>query len=215
MTVGQATIRTADRRRSLTAWLGPNQPTITDGVGGWSEVTRPRKPGGVEWLGTAPVKATVELLLDAFAGGGTIVNALNSARVMAPLDPSTEPPVVYVYGVAVIPSTVPFVVSSLDLSDWQLRKDGQPARVTATFGLLEHRVGDVVTRTSPAKRSSSRNGTGGRGKARTYTMRKGDTLGSVAAKLLGSASKWTVLRDLNHLRDPNHVKVGFVLKLPS
>jgi LysM repeat protein len=213
MTVGQATIRTADRRRSLTAWLGPNQATLTDGVGGWSEVTRPRKPGAVEWLGTAPVKATVELLLDAFAGGGTIINALNSARIMAPLDPSVETPVVYVYGVAVIPSTMPFVVSSLDLSDWQLRRDGQPARVTATFGLLEHRVGDVVTRTSPAKRSASRNGTAA--KARTYTMRQGDTLGSVAAKLLGSASKAPVLAKLNGIRDPNHVKVGYVLKLPS
>jgi nucleoid-associated protein YgaU len=215
VTVGQATIRTADRRRSLTAWLGPNQATLTDGVGGWSEVTRPRKPGAVEWLGTAPVKATVELLLDAFAGGGTIVTALNSARIMAPLDPATEPPVVYVSGVAVIPSTLPFVVQTLDLSDWQLRRDGQPARVTATFGLIEHRIGDVVTRSSPAKRSSSRNGTGGRGKARTYTMRKGDTLGSVAAKLLGSASRWKTLADLNRIRDPNHVKPGYVLKLPS
>jgi hypothetical protein len=213
MTVGQATIRTADRSRSLTAWLGPNQPTLSDGVGGWSEVTRPRKPGAVEWLGTAPLKGTLELLLDAYATGGTIINALNSARIMAPLDPSREPPVVYVSGVYLIPPTIPFVVQTLDLSDWQIRKDGLPARVTATFGLLEHRVGDVVTRSSPAKRSSSRNSTSA-GKARTYTMRQGDTLGSVAAKMLGSASKWTVLRDLNKLRDPNHVKVGYVLRLP-
>jgi LysM repeat protein len=212
MTVGQATIRTADRSRTLTAWLGPNEATLSDGVGGWSEVSRPRKPGAVEWLGTAPLKATLELLLDAFAGGGTIINALNSARTMAPLDPAKEPPVVYVSGVYLIPSTIPFVVQSLDLSDWQLRRDGQPARCTATFGLLEHRVGDVVTRTSPAKRSTSRNGTSA--KARTYTIRQGDTLGSVAAKLLGSASKASVLAKLNGIRDPNHVKVGYVLRLP-
>jgi LysM repeat protein len=187
VTVGQATIRTSDRKRSLTAWLGPNGASLSDGVGGWSEVTRPRKPGAVEWLGTAPVKATVELMLDAWKTGGTIVTALNSARVMAPLDPSTEPPVVYVYGVVGIPSTLPFVVQSLDLSDWQLRKDGQPARATATFNLLEHRVGDVVTRSSPAKRSSSRNAKFP-AKPRTYTVRKGDTLGGIAARLLGSAS---------------------------
>jgi hypothetical protein len=103
---------------------------------GWVAGRRSRGPvsrGSVEWLGTAPVKATVELMLDAWKTGGTIVTALNSARIMAPLDPSTEPPVVYVYGVVGIPSTLPFVVQSLDLSDWQLRKDGQPARATATF----------------------------------------------------------------------------------
>jgi LysM repeat protein len=214
VTVGQATIRTSDRKRSLTAWLGPNGASLSDGVGGWSEVTRPRKPGSVEWLGTAPVKATVELMLDAWKTGGTIVTALNSARIMAPLDPSAEPPVVYVYGVVGIPSTLPFVVQSLDLSDWQLRKDGQPARATATFNLLEHRVGDVVTRSSPAKRSSSRNAKPS-GKPRTYTVRRGDTLGGIAARLLGSASKWKTIADANHLRDPNHLRVGQVLKLPS
>jgi nucleoid-associated protein YgaU len=213
VTVGQATIRTADRKRSLTAWLGPNGASLSDGVGGWSEVTRPRKPGAVEWLGTAPVKATVELLLDAWKTGGTIVTALNSVRVMAPLDPSTEPPVVYVYGVVGIPSTLPFVVQSLDLSDWQLRKDGQPARVTATFSLLEHRTSDIVTRSSPAKRSSSRNSKPS-GKPRKYVVRKGDTLGGIAATELGSASRWPEIAKLNGLRSPNNIPVGKSLKLP-
>ena len=59
------TIKTVDGRHSLTGLIGQNQPSVTDGRGGWQEVARARKPSVIEWLGPASHKATVEVLLDA------------------------------------------------------------------------------------------------------------------------------------------------------
>jgi nucleoid-associated protein YgaU len=170
----------------------------------------------VEWTGTDPLKASLELFLDGWAAARNINAELGVLRALAPMRPSTQPPVFYVLGCAQIPSTVPWTANGLDLSDWVLRgSDGQPTRATATLTLIEYRIGDVVTRSSPAKRSKDRNGSGSKGKARTYTVRAGDTLGGIAAKTLGSAARWTELKTLNSLRDPNHLKVGTVLKLPT
>jgi LysM repeat protein len=50
---------------------------------------------------------------------------------------------------------------------------------------------------------------------RTYTVKKGDTLSSIAAHQLGKSSRWTEIAGLNGLRDPNRINVGQVLRLPS
>lgn len=219
MTVGQVTLRTTDKRRTLTAWLGSNEPTLSDGVGGWTEIQRPRKPGIVEWTGTPPLKASLELLLDGYRAGRTILGDVATCRAFAPLRPTAEPPVFTVTGHPAIPGSVPWTAQGLDFTDWLIApRSARPYRVTATFTLVEYRVGDVVTHASPAARSRTRHGSGSRtgaGKARTYTVRKGDTLGSIAAKLLGSASRWTELKLINGIRDPNHLKVGYVMKLPT
>ena len=71
---------------------------------------------------------------------------------------------------------------------------GEPSRARRT---VEVRMGDNM-RFEPAQ----------------ITVKRGDTLGSIAARLLGSASKWKTLADLNKIRDPNKLKVGQVLKVP-
>jgi len=51
---------------------------------------------------------------------------------------------------------------------------------------------------------------------RTYTVKKGDTLGEIAQKTLGSASKWRTLYEYNKdvIDDPDTVVVGTTLKIP-
>lgn len=49
----------------------------------------------------------------------------------------------------------------------------------------------------------------------TYTVQSGDTLGGIAAKLLGSASKYMAIAELNGLENPNAIAVGQVLKIPE
>jgi hypothetical protein len=208
----RATIRSADKRHTLTAPLGPTQPEITDGRGGWTEVARPRKPAIAEWEGPALVKGTLEIILDAWRTGGTTTRAQAVVNALAPLSPKSEPPTVYVYGVPQIPSTIPWLVQSVTWTDWLERHDGQPARVTVSFELLERRFGEVVTRTSAAKRSAGRHGTPA--KTRTYVIKKGDTLSSVAARMLGKASRWPEIAKLNGLRSSQPIKVGYKLRLP-
>ncbi len=49
----------------------------------------------------------------------------------------------------------------------------------------------------------------------TYTVASGDTLGGIASRLLGSESKWTAIAKANPSVDPNRMKVGTKLRIPS
>lgn len=49
---------------------------------------------------------------------------------------------------------------------------------------------------------------------RRYTVVKGDTLSSIAAKHLGGAEKWKMIQEMNDIKNPNLIHPGQVLKLP-
>lgn len=49
----------------------------------------------------------------------------------------------------------------------------------------------------------------------TYTVKKGDTLSGIAAKLLGDSSKWPTIAQANGIKDPSKLQVGQVLKIPG
>lgn len=48
-----------------------------------------------------------------------------------------------------------------------------------------------------------------------YTVVAGDTLSTIAAKLLGNYTQWTVLATLNSIRDPNSLTPGQLLLVPQ
>lgn len=49
-----------------------------------------------------------------------------------------------------------------------------------------------------------------------YTVRLGDTLGTIAAKLLGSSARFTEILKANpQITNPNVINVGTVLKIPT
>ena len=52
---------------------------------------------------------------------------------------------------------------------------------------------------------------------RTYTVKKGDTLTTIAEKQLGSMMRWKELRTMNkdQIKDEADLKIGIVLKLPA
>lgn len=48
-----------------------------------------------------------------------------------------------------------------------------------------------------------------------YVVQKGDTLGGIAGKTLGSASRWGEIAELNNLAEPYHLRIGQRLAIPS
>ena len=52
---------------------------------------------------------------------------------------------------------------------------------------------------------------------KTYTVQSGDNLSKIAKQFYGDANKYTKIFDANkdQLKDPNMIKVGQVLKIPS
>jgi nucleoid-associated protein YgaU len=49
---------------------------------------------------------------------------------------------------------------------------------------------------------------------RTYTVQPGDTLGAIARTMYGSAAKYALIADANHITDPRRIWVGQVLTIP-
>lgn len=48
----------------------------------------------------------------------------------------------------------------------------------------------------------------------TYTVRKGETLGEISRKVLGSSKRWSELAEFNKLEDEDTIVAGTVLKVP-
>lgn len=61
--------------------------------------------------------------------------------------------------------------------------------------------------------ASNRASASGSATAGTYTVQKGDTLWMIAKKYLGDGSKYTVLAQLNGLKNPNLIYPGQVIRL--
>lgn len=51
-------------------------------------------------------------------------------------------------------------------------------------------------------------------KPKTYQVRAGYTLSSIAARVYGSSKYWTVLYWFNHIKNPNLITIGQTLKVP-
>jgi len=49
----------------------------------------------------------------------------------------------------------------------------------------------------------------------TYTIRKGDTLGSISKKFFGSTQHWKKIASANRITDASKIKIGQVLEIPT
>jgi hypothetical protein len=136
---------------------------------------------------------------------------------MAPVNPTGEPRMpVIVHNAFPISATDLWMVQSITWDTDSMLRNAQGAivRIPVSLELIEYRLAEVVIARSPAKRSQSKTGKSSKEKVTKVTVHKGDTLSSIAAKYLGSASKWTLIAKENGLRSPKNLKVGQVLRLP-
>lgn len=68
------------------------------------------------------------------------------------------------------------------------------------------RSGTTPDVSAPAQRADS---------AQEYVVRKGDTLGSIAERTLGSRDQWRTIARANDIDDPSQLEVGRRLTIPS
>lgn len=206
----------------MKAQLGPANPKLTDGFGGWKVVDRPQRRGMTEWQGPTPFRATLQLLFDghlASKDGASQTRTLAYLqRHFAPTNGALVPPAFRVLGAWPIPEGIHWVVDGLTADDDQMvvvrRSDRVAVRALWTLSLLQYVPGDVIVKSTAAKRSKERKGKSA--KTKTYVVKRGDTLSTIAAKQLGSAKRVDEIKKLNPgIRDPKHLKVGLRLKLPA
>lgn len=107
------------------------------------------------------------------------------------------------------------------LEDYDVRQSGGHGDYLYTISFVQAASLTVETESEEAaakgETSSKAPKTEDRGdnqKAKTYTVKKGDTLWRIAEKHLGAGSKYPEIASLNGLKDPNKINVGQVLNLP-
>lgn len=66
---------------------------------------------------------------------------------------------------------------------------------------------------APASRAAPKSSGSGGGK-KTYTVKRGDTLSSIASKQCGNANLWPKIAEANRIKDPRTIKPGQVLTIP-
>lgn len=203
------------------------------GVGGWQITDRPRRRASTEWVDAAPLTMTLPLLLTApqsanlpfahhTAPGPSVeaqIGTVESWELAAP--GGIQPPVLTVRGP--VPHTdLRWVVKALtwDTASVIRGSGGQRTYQELSLTLLEYVPATVsFSPVSPAKAAAQRqavassHGVGPSG--RTYIVRSGDTLSGIAARHLGDYRKYTQIAALNHIRDPNMIRVGQRLVLPA
>lgn len=83
--------------------------------------------------------------------------------------------------------------------------------------LADIKVVPQATATAAAGAGAGAGAQAGAGAGRTYTVQAGDTLSGIAKQHLGDASKYTKIFEANRdvLSDPDKIKPGQVLKIPS
>lgn len=196
----------------------PQDWGIDGGVGGWEEVPRPLKTAATKWRGRPLYTATFEMIV----GDGSssveperrLLERLGQQRGMP------QPPQLRIRAATWPLGDRLFVLNALtrsgsDVESLRGRK-GRHTRFAYTVTLLQHVEADAVVIRRAGSRSERKTKDKPR-EGRTYTVKAGDTLTSIAARFLGAADRWTEIRDANRKlpRDPRRLPVGFKLRIPA
>lgn len=109
-----------------------------------------------------------------------------------------------------------------NLSITPIRRSDSTREITiATADVELTEAVDITLHVGPASGGSSRPASSSEGESkstrsvRTYTVKSGDTLSAIALRLLGSASRYPEIADLNDISNPNLIYPGQVFKIPG
>lgn len=83
--------------------------------------------------------------------------------------------------------------------------------------LVEYRAIAVYKKKKKTSKTNSKaksRPTKEKSKPKTYKVKPGDTLSEIARKYYGDASKWTLIKTKNKIKDERKLKIGQVLVLP-
>lgn len=217
--------------QTLHLWFHPDQYLRQLGLGGWRERTHPRAKSTTEWGGLSLHRVTLDLLFDGDRSPADVEADLalleSFARPVNPADPLSEPPRLQIkYGEG---QQLRWVINDI-VARSNERTSPRGPRVAArrTVDLLEYSTGAIAFTPLEQAEQQAQTQTGtttggalplgrpaGGQPGRTYTVRAGDSLSTIAARELGDWRRWTDIATLNGLADPDVIVPGQVLRLPA
>ncbi len=216
MTVNLEVVYLTSRNPELQVYLqlGPTNPVITDGYGGWQTQDRPLRVSLTRWQGRKPFAMSLDGYITDFVADKSVERRIRNLEKMALVAPGSSPPrppTVRVHGDAIpVPyNGIPWVIVSLDWLDTIRSTDhGDRVRQHVTISLLQMITADLLNENNILP------GHNVQPKYRLYTIHRGDTLQSIARKLLGKASRWQEIARLNNIHDPRNLTVGRKIRVP-
>jgi LysM repeat protein len=203
-------------------------PIVVAGYGGWSRTSRPRRQALTEWVGRDSISVQCEFLVDTYEDNqGTFVeDSIAYLEYLAgvgendPIPPlfelGSKPDALMPHGAHRAPGRFWFVDSiSWDADTVIYNESGNRVRaggtVVVTRFVQDERLKPI---TVTQKHKSKKKGA----KVKRYTVRKGDTLHSIAARkdVYGDSKKWKKIAEANKIRGSKGLDkwIGKEIKIP-
>jgi hypothetical protein len=187
--------------------------------GGWQYTARTRRISVSEYIGDDPYQMVVPCILDAWSVDQSIEPQLEMLRGMMTnlVGPRQEPAVIRCTGPGVPLGGTNWVIQTIEVISEIRHETGPRIRAELNVTLFQYVAPDILVtsahKTSPTAAAQVRNGT--TPAPRTYTVKSGDSLWVIAARLLGNGARWGEIATLNNIRDPRTLRVGTVLRIPA
>lgn len=205
-------------RLVVSAFPGEGAPTVTDGYGTIETITRPLRRGLTRWTGSNPMQLSIPILLDGYRAGRSVEPQITNLERMAAVNGGEPLEVTIDCTGDLVPhhDEHKWFITGIDFGEAVISSRGLRLRQALTL-----QVTAKVSATS--EKSVAKRGRGSTNHARSYRVKAGDTLRSIARKVLGNPDRWVDIRRLNNISDPRIVgkpgkkrgAVGTILKMPK
>lgn len=203
---------------TVRAFPGDSAPTVEDGYASVETITRPQRHGLTRWTGSNPMQLSIPILLDGFRHGVSVEPEVADLEQLAGVG-GGEPLRVAINSTGKL---VPheddhsWFITGITWGDQVLNSRGRRVRVAATITVTA-----IVE--SALEKSIAKRGKKPKHHPATYRVKSGDTLKSIARKVLGDVGKWKAIKKINGISDPRVVgkpgkkkgAIGTVLKMPK
>lgn len=214
-------------RLSLQLLLDESIPHITEGYGGWQDVTRPRRRALSRFVSLPTFKMVIGVVLDGYRRQNSIEDGcVVLERMSLPPNPWAEPPVLKISG-HIPHKDLDWVITQIAWGAAIRRADGPRTRQQATLTFMQYvdedrvafkraaeisRDNDSKERKSKKNESSSKKNTSSQ--RHSYQVKEGDTLQSIASAQLGDYRLASKLADFNKIRSSANLKIGKRILIP-
>lgn len=192
------------------------------GAGGWQLIDRPRNAATTEWVDWGPFQLTISLIIDGYGNGIGAPTSIEGPIALVeswetPVASSSPPlpPILAVSG-PVPHNELQWVLQNLNWKE-AIRDPVTGVRYQQNLDVVLWQYlppSITVQNSTPAKAAQAAASTTTGAPQRTYTVKAGDTLMTIAASLYGTWQYWTLLANANSIRDPNTILVGQTLQVP-
>lgn len=230
--MGFVVFETINGKNAVSCLLGDGNPVPVGGYGGWEIKARARKRGLTRWGGVEPLQVDIPIIIDHFLDNNGVADGVAGEADIRVLElmagthnDDSEPPTVIFDAGGAVPHdysdnpSYTWAVTNLQYTDPVYKTQyGNRARQGMVVSVMQMITDDTLGLKSSARKHKAKNTSKAvkqGAKKKRYTVKKGDTLKTIAAKQLGNASRWREIAAINGgIRDPKSIKVGQVLRLP-